>query len=79
MWLCEMRKIRPTDYKTFSMLNSAEHKINLRINFKMPTIVGSLTFISMINTTFEKLIARNFFICQYVSFYEQLKVCAQLS
>ena len=27
----------------------------------------------MINTTSEKLKARNFFICQYFSFYEQLK------
>ena len=36
-------------------------------------IVGILTFISMINTTSERLKARNFFICQYVSFSEQLK------
>ena len=33
-------------YKTFIMLNSAEHKIFLLINVKMPTIVGILTFIS---------------------------------
>ena len=45
----------------------------------MATIVGILTFISMINTTSERLKARNFFICQYFSFYEQLKFCAQLS
>ena len=32
------------------------------INVKMPTIVGILTFISMINTTSERLKARNFFI-----------------
>ena len=38
-----------------------------------------LTFISKINTTSERLKARNFFICQYFSFYEQLKLCAQLS
>ena len=42
------------------------------------TIVGILTFISMINTTFETLKARNFFICEYFSFYEQLKFLAQL-
>ena len=48
-------------------------KIILLIYVKMPTIVGILTFISMINTTSERLNARNFFICQYFSFYEQLK------
>ena len=71
--------VRPRGYKTFSMLNSAEHEIILPINVKMPTIVGMLTFISMINTTSEGLKARNFFICQYFSFYEQLEFCAQLS
>ena len=40
---------------------------------------GILTFISMITTTSERLKARNFFICQYFSFYEQLKFRAQLS
>ena len=44
----------------------------------MPTIVGILTFISMINSTSERLKARNF-ICQYFSFYQPLKFCAQLS
>ena len=42
------------------------------------TIVCILEFISMINKISEKLKARNF-ICQYFSFYEQLKFCAQLS
>ena len=37
------------------------------------------SFISIINTTSERLIARNFFICRYFSFYEQLKFRAQLS
>ena len=45
----------------------------------MPTIVGILTFISMINTTSERLKARNFFICRYFSVYMQLKFHAQLS
>ena len=40
---------------------------------------GILTFISMINTLSERLKARSFFICRYFSFYEQLKVHAQLS
>ena len=44
----------------------------------MLTIVGILTFISMINTT-ERLKAGNFFISRYFSFYEQLKFRAQLS
>ena len=51
----------------------------LLISVKISTIVGILTFISMINTTSERLKARNFFICQYFSFYEQLKIRAQLS
>ena len=38
------------------------------INVKMPTIVGILTFISMINTTAERLNARKVFISQYFSF-----------
>ena len=54
-------------------------KFILLINVKMPTIVGTLTFISTINTISERLQARNYFICQYFSFYEQLKFRAQLS
>ena len=59
----------PQGYKTFSMLNSAEHEIYPAHKVRMPTIVGILTFISTINTTSERLIARNFFICPYSSFY----------
>ena len=51
----------------------------LLIIVKMPTIVGILTFISVINATAERLKARHLFICQYISFYEQLKFGAQLS
>ena len=54
-------------------------KFTLLINVKMPTIVGILTFISMKNTTSERLKKRNFFICRYLIFYEQLKFLAQLS
>ena len=53
-------------------------KFILLINVKMPTIVDILAFISMINTTSERLKARNLFICQYFSFYEKLKFRAQL-
>ena len=56
-----------------------ETKFILLINVKMPTIVSILTFISMINTTSERLKARNFIICRYFSFYEQLKFHAQLN
>ena len=45
----------PKVIKLFFMLNSVEHEIYLLINVKMPTIVGILTFISMINTTSERL------------------------
>ena len=45
----------------------------------MPTIVGILTFISMINTTSESLKARKICIFQHFSFCEQLKFHAQLS
>ena len=49
-------------------------KFILLINVIMPTIVGILTFISMINTT----AVSNFFFCLYI-FNEQLKFRAQLS
>ena len=65
--------------KVFSYSTQLSTKFILLINVKMPTIIGILTFINMINTTFERLKARNFFICRYFSFYEQLKFCAQLS
>ena len=65
-------KARPRGYKTFLIVNSAEHKFILLINVKMPTIVGIFTFISMINITSERLKARHFFICRYFSFHLQL-------
>ena len=54
-------------------------KFTMLINVGMPTIVDILTFIRMIKTTSERLKARHFFICQYFSFYEQLKFRAHLS
>ena len=48
-------------------------------NLKMPTIVGILTFVGMINTTSESLKARNIFIFKHFSYFEQLKFHAQLS
>ena len=53
-------------------------KFFMLINVKMPTFVGILTFISILNT-FESLEASKDFIFQHLSFYEQLKFRAQLS
>ena len=48
----------PEVIKLFYMLNSTEQKIIMLINVKMPTVVGILTFISMLNATSESLKAR---------------------
>ena len=69
----------PEVIKKFACSTQLSKKFILLINVKMPTIVGILIFISMINTTSERLKARSFFICRYLSFYEQLKFRAQLS
>ena len=68
----------PEVIKLFSCSSQLSTKFILLINVKMPTIVGILTFIIMINTTSQRLKARNF-ICRYFNFYEQLKFRAQLS
>ena len=62
--------------KLFSDSTQLSMKFILLINVEMPSIIGILTFISMINTKSERLKARNFFICWYFSFYEQMKFCA---
>ena len=54
-------------------------KFIMLINVKMPTVVGILTFISMINITSESSKARKVFIFQHLSSYAQLKFHAQLS
>ena len=51
---------RPQSYKTLFMLNSTEHEI-YPAHVKMPTVVGILTFISMIHTS-EGLKARKVYI-----------------
>ena len=63
----------PEIIKLFPCLTQLSIKFIMLINVKMPTIVGILTFISMINTTSKRFKARNFFVCRYFSFYEQLK------
>ena len=65
--------------KLFPCSNQLSINFIMLIKVKMPTIVGILTFISMICTTSERLKARYFFIYWYSSFYEQLKFRAQLS
>ena len=60
--------------KLVSCSTQLSMKCIMLINVKMPTIVGILTFISMINTTFESLKARIVLIFPYFSFDEQLKV-----
>ena len=70
---------RPGGYKKCSYSTQLSTKFILLINVKMPTIVGILTFISMINATSESHKARNFFICRYFSVYGQLKFGAKFS
>ena len=64
--------IWPEVIKHFSCSTQLSTKFILLINVKMPKNVGILAFISMINTTSERLEARNISICRYFSFYEQL-------
>ena len=71
-------RLVPEVIKLFSCTTQLSTKFILIINVKMPTIVGIITFISVINTTSERLKARNFFVCLYFSFYEHLKFCTQL-
>ena len=71
--------IRPKVIKLFSCSIQLSTKFIMLIHVKMPTIVGILTFISMINITSERLKARNFFIWWHFSFYEHLKFRSHLS
>ena len=75
--MAEVERTGPEVIKLFLRSIQLSMRFILLINVKIPTIVCILTFISRINT-FERLKARNFFICQYF-FYEQLKFLAQLS
>ena len=58
----------------FSCSTQMSTKFILLINVKMPTIIDILTFISMINTTSERLTQVSVYY-----FLEQLKFRAQLS
>ena len=57
--------------KLFSCSTQLSMKFIMLINVKMPTIVGILTLISMINTSSKSLKAREIYMFQYFSFYEQ--------
>ena len=57
----------PEVIKLFSCSTQLSTKFILLINVKMPTIVVILTIIIMPNTTYDRLKARNFFICHYFS------------
>ena len=60
----------PEVIKLFSCSTELSSKFILLINVKMPTMVGIFSFISKINTTSERLKARNVFICLlYFGFY----------
>ena len=63
----------------FWCLTHLSMKFIMLINVKMPTIVGILIYMSMINTTSEHLKARKVFIFKHCRFYEHLKYHAQLS
>ena len=69
----------PRVLKIFACSTQLSMEFILLINVKMPTIVGILAFISILNTTSERLKTRNFLICLYLNVYEQLKFCAQMS
>ena len=70
----------PEVIKLFSCSTQSSTKYILLINVKMPTIVGILIFMRMINITYEHLKARKkVFIFKHFRFYEHLKLHAQFS
>ena len=78
-YYCFLYKTGPEVIKLCPCSTQLSTKFILLINVKMPTIVGILTFISRINTSYESLKAINTYLFQRFSFYEQLKLYAQLS
>ena len=65
-------------YKTVLCSTKLSMRFFLLINVKMPTIVGSLTFVSGMNTSSDSFKAKIFNFHRF-SFYEQLKFHAQMS
>ena len=68
----------PEVIKLFSCSTQQSTKYILLINVKMPTIVGILTFISMINA-YMRVLYKKLLICLYFSFYKRMKIHAQSS
>ena len=77
-WVVTLRS-GPEVIKQVSCSTQLSTKFIIPINVKMPTIIGILTFISMLNATSCCLKARKSGIFKQFSFYEQLKFHAQLS
>ena len=61
----------PEVIKLLSCSTQLNIKFIMLINVKMPTNIGILIFVSMINKTSESLNARKVFIFQYFSYYGQ--------
>ena len=68
----------PEVIKRFQNATQLSMKFILLINVKMPTIVGNLFFISMINTTSERLKARNYFCVQAANDSTQVLSSSQI-
>ena len=62
----------------YSCSTQQSMKFIMLINVQMPTVVGILTLISMINTTYESLKSRKVCFSAF-KIFEQLKIHAQLS
>ena len=61
----------PEVIKLLSCSTQLNIKFIMLINVKMPTNIGILMFVSMINKTSESLNARKVFIFQYFCYYGQ--------
>ena len=71
--------LAPEIIKLFSSSSQLRLKLILLINFKMPTIVGILTFISRINYRLWSSRPSISIYLGYIGIYEQFKFHAQLS
>ena len=69
----------PEVIQLFSCATQLSLNFILLTSVQIPTIVGILTFVSRKDTASESFRARKIIIFHHFSFYEQLKVHAQLS
>ena len=79
IYFMESFKFSPSRDHAQGLQTQQSMKFIMLINIKMPTIVGILTFISIIYATSESLKVRKVFIFQNFSFYEQVNFHAPLS